>query len=48
MAICQKNKPNDLNVLTNQLRAKQGNDQLQTEKDKYLADLKAKAVIVTH
>jgi peptidyl-prolyl cis-trans isomerase SurA len=48
LAICQKNKSNDLTFLTNQLRAKQGNDQLKTETDKYLADLKAKAVIVTH
>lgn len=48
LAICQKNKSNDLTFLTNQLRAQQGNDQLKTETDKYLASLKAKAIIVTH
>jgi peptidyl-prolyl cis-trans isomerase SurA len=46
LAICQKSQSNDLTFLTNQLRAQQGNDQLKTETDTYLAGLKAKAVIV--
>jgi peptidyl-prolyl cis-trans isomerase SurA len=46
LAICQKDQSNDLTFLTNQLRAQQGNDQLKDETDKYLANLKAKAVIV--
>jgi peptidyl-prolyl cis-trans isomerase SurA len=45
LAVCQKNQSNDLTFITNQLRAQQGNGQLKTETDKYLASLKAKATI---
>ena len=41
-----KEKATDLTFITNQLRSAQGNDQLKTQTDKYLADLRAKATIV--
>ena len=46
LAICQKEEAKDLTFITNQLRQTAGNDKLQQEVDKYLADLKAKAKIV--
>lgn len=46
LAICQKEEAKDLTFITNQLRQTAGNDQLQQQVDKYLADLKAKAKIV--
>jgi peptidyl-prolyl cis-trans isomerase SurA len=48
LAICQKEEAKDLTFITNQLRSSEGNDKLKVETDKYLADLKAKAKIVTH
>jgi len=46
LAICEKEEAKDLTFITNQLRQTEGNDRLQQEQDKYLADLKAKAKIV--
>ena len=46
LAICEKEVAKDTTFITNQLRATAGNDQLQQQQDKYLADLKAKAKIV--
>ena len=46
LAICDKEEAKDLTFITNQLRQTAGNDQLQTQTDKYLAALKAKAKIV--
>ena len=46
LAICEKEEAKDLTFITNQLRSTAGNDQLQAETDKYLADLKAKAKII--
>ena len=46
LAICSKEEAKDLTFITNQLRQTAGNDQLKSQTDKYLADLKAKAKIV--
>jgi peptidyl-prolyl cis-trans isomerase SurA len=46
LAICQKEEAKDVTFITNKLRQTAGNDQLQQQTDKYLADLKAKAKIV--
>ncbi|MDR3474712.1 MAG: SurA N-terminal domain-containing protein [Devosia sp.] len=46
LAICQKEEAKDVTFITNQLRQTEGNDQLQQQTDKYLADLKAKAKII--
>jgi len=46
LAVCEKEVAKDTTFITNQLRTTAGNDQLQQQQDKYLADLKAKAKIV--
>jgi peptidyl-prolyl cis-trans isomerase SurA len=46
LAVCEKEEAKDLTFITNQLRSNAGNDQLQVETDKYLADLKSKAKII--
>jgi peptidyl-prolyl cis-trans isomerase SurA len=46
LAICKKEEAKDLTFITNQLRTTEGNDQLQQQTDKYLADLRAKAKII--
>ena len=45
LAICSKDVAKDLTFITNQLRQTEGNGQLQSEVDKYLAGLKAKTKI---
>jgi len=45
LAICSKDVAKDLTFITNQLRQTEGNGQLQSQVDKYLADLKSKAKI---
>jgi len=47
LAICAKEHAKDLTFITNQLRQSEGNNGLQAETDKYLADLRAKAKIIT-
>jgi peptidyl-prolyl cis-trans isomerase SurA len=46
LAVCEKEVAKDTTFITNQLRTSAGNDQLQQQQDKYLADLKSKAKIV--
>ena len=46
LAVCSKEASQDTTFIADQLRQTAGNGALQTEADKYLADLKAKAQIV--
>ena len=47
LAICSKTEARDLTFVTNQLRQEVGTSLLQEEADKYLAELRAKASIVS-
>jgi peptidyl-prolyl cis-trans isomerase SurA len=45
LAVCSKSEARDLSFIKNQIRQDVGNERLQAEADKYLADLKADADI---
>ena len=46
LAVCEKTQAEDLTFIKGDLRAEQGNEALQGQVEKYLADLRARAKII--